>query len=246
MVWLESPTNPTLKIFDIRKISEIAHKHGAIVAVDNTFMTPYFQRPLSLGADIVMHSATKYINGHDDVVCGILVVNNEDLFKKLKFLQNAIGAVPSPFDCFLVMRGIKTLHVRMREHEKNALAIANFLEKHPKVEKVHYPGLPSHPQHDIAKKQQTGYGGMITFWLKGGISQSRVFLENLKIFKCAESLGGVHSLAEHPAIMTHNSVPPHERAKLGISDSLCRLSVGIEDEADLLNDIENALEKIQL
>jgi len=246
LVWLETPTNPTLKVSDIKKTCEIAHKHGAIVVVDNTFLTPYFQRPLSLGADIVMHSVTKYINGHSDVVGGILVTNNEELFNKLKFLQNAIGAVPSPFDCFMVMRGIKTLHVRMREHEKNAFAIARFLEKHSKVEKVHYPGLPSHPQHEIAKKQQTGFGGMITFWLKGGLEQSKQFLENLNIFACAESLGGVESLAEHPAIMTHASVPPEDRAKLGISDTLCRLSVGIEDQEDLLNDIKTALDAVKL
>jgi cystathionine gamma-lyase len=189
LIWLETPTNPTLKVSDIKKTCEIAHKHGAIVVVDNTFLTPYFQRPLSLGADIVMHSVTKYINGHSDVVGGVLVTNNEDLYKKLKFLQNAIGAVPSPFDSFMVLRGIKTLHVRMREHEKNAMAVAKFLEAHPKVEKVHYPGLASHPQHEIAKKQQTGFGGMITFWMKGGLEQSKQFLENLKIFACAESLG---------------------------------------------------------
>jgi len=246
LVWLETPTNPTLKVSDIRRTCEIAHKHGAIVVVDNTFLTPYFQRPLSLGADIVMHSVTKYINGHSDVVGGVLITNNDELYNKLKYLQNAVGAVPSPFDCFMVMRGIKTLHVRMREHEKNAFAVARFLESHPKVDKVHYPGLPSHPQHHIAKKQQSGYGGMITFWIKGGLDQSKQFLENLHIFVCAESLGGVESLAEHPAIMTHASVPPEDRAKLGISDSLCRLSVGIEDQEDILNDIKNALDAVKL
>jgi len=246
LVWLETPTNPTLKISDIEKTAKLAHEHNAILVVDNTFLTPYFQRPLSLGADVVVHSITKYMNGHSDVVGGVMILNNEDLYKRLKFLQNAIGAVPSPFDCFMVMRGLKTLHIRMREHEKNAMQVAKFLEKSDKIERVAYPGLPSHPQHEIAKKQQTGYGGMITFWLKGGLEQSRQFLENLKIFACAESLGGVESLAEHPAIMTHASVAPEERAKLGISDSLCRLSIGIEDVEDILNDIKNALDHVKL
>eukprot|EP01114_Cavostelium_apophysatum_P017627 TRINITY_DN528_c0_g2_i1.p1 TRINITY_DN528_c0_g2~~TRINITY_DN528_c0_g2_i1.p1 ORF type:complete len:433 (-),score=107.77 TRINITY_DN528_c0_g2_i1:35-1219(-) len=245
-VWIETPTNPTLKVVDIERAAEIAHKRGAIVIVDNTFMTPYFQRPLSLGADIVVHSVTKYINGHSDVVGGAAVTSNEELYKKLKFLQNAIGAIPSPFDSFLVLRGAKTLHIRMREHEKNAIAIARFLEKHEKIDRVAYPGLESHPQHDIAKRQQRGYGGMITFWLKGGLEQSRQFLEHLQIFACAESLGGVESLAEHPAIMTHASVAPEDRAKLGISDSLCRLSVGIEDLDDLLHDLVNALNHVKL
>jgi len=246
MVWLESPTNPTLKIADIEKASKIAHQHNCILVVDNTFLSPYFQKPLLLGADIVVHSITKYINGHSDVVGGMLVTNSEDLYTKLKFLQNGIGAIPSPFDCFLVMRGVKTLHVRMREHEKNAFIIARFLESSSKVERVCYPGLPSHPQHELAKKQQSGFGGMITFWLHGGLTQSKQFLENLKIFACAESLGGVESLAEHPAIMTHASVPAEERVKLGISDTLVRLSVGIEDGSDLLADIKNALEHVQL
>jgi len=246
MVWIETPTNPTLKIVDIEKAAKVAHAHNAIVVVDNTFLTPYFQRPLQWGADIVVHSVTKYINGHSDVVGGMALLSDDKLYEKLKFLQNAIGAVPSPFDCFMVMRGVKTLHVRMREHEKNAHAIAKFLEASPKVEKVAYPGLASHPQHEVAKKQQTGYGGMITFWLKGGLEQSRQFLENLKLFACAESLGGVESLAEHPAIMTHASVAPEERAKLGISDSLCRLSVGIEDIDDLLADLTTALNHVKI
>jgi len=246
LVWVETPTNPTLKVVDIQKTCDIAHKHNAIVVVDNTFLTPYFQRPLSLGADIVMHSVTKYMNGHSDVVGGILVTNDDALGTKLKYLQNAIGAVPSPFDCFMVMRGLKTLHVRMRQHEQSATAVAKFLEAHPKVDKVAYPGLPSHPQHDIAKKQQSGFGGMITFWLKGGIEQSRQFMENLQLFACAESLGGVESLADHPAIMTHASVPAEDRAKLGISDSLCRLSVGIEDLEDIMADLTNALDHVKL
>jgi len=246
MVWLETPTNPTLKVVDIAKTAKIAHEHNCILVVDNTFMSPYFQRPLSLGADIVVHSVSKYINGHTDVIGGIVVTSDDELHKKLRFLQNGMGAIPSPFDCFLAMRGLKTLHIRMREHEKNAFAVARFLEKHPKIEKVVYPGLPSHPGHEIAKKQQTGFGGMITIYLKGGLAQSRVFLENLKVFAIAESLGGVDSLAEHPAIMTHASVAPEERAKLGISDTLCRLSVGIEDTEDIIADLANALDKVTL
>jgi len=229
---------------DIAKSAAIAHEHGAILVVDNTFLSPYFQNPLSLGADVVVHSVTKYMNGHSDVVGGILVTNSEDFYTKLKFLQNAIGAVPSPFDCFMVMRGIKTLHLRMQQHEKNAFAVARFLEASNKIERVAYPGLPSHPNHDIAAKQQKGFGGMVTFWLKGGMKQSRQFLENLELFALAESLGGVESLAEHPAIMTHASVPAEERAKLGIHDNLCRLSVGIEDIEDILHDLKTALDAV--
>mmetsp|Transcript_14679 Transcript_14679/g.20459 ORF Transcript_14679/g.20459 Transcript_14679/m.20459 type:complete len:398 (+) Transcript_14679:75-1268(+) len=245
LLWIETPTNPTLKVIDIERAAKAAHARNVLVAVDNTFLSPFFQKPLSLGADIVVHSITKYINGHSDVVGGIVVTSNDDVYKKLKFLQNSMGAVPSPFDCFLAMRGIKTLHIRMREHEKNALVIANMLQASDKVEKVVYPGLPSHPQHEIAKKQQSGFGGMITVYLKGGIEQSRQFLENLKIFALAESLGGVESLAEHPAIMTHASVAPEERAKLGISDNMCRLSIGIEDINDLTKDLQNALNAIK-
>jgi len=246
LVWLETPTNPTLKISDIALAAKIAHAHNCLLVVDNTFLSPYFQRPLLLGADIVVHSITKYINGHSDVVGGVLILNDDDLNKKLRFLQNGIGAIPSPFDCFLAMRGVKTLHLRMREHELNAMAVARFLESSNKVERVCYPGLPSHPQHELAKRQQTGFGGMITFWLKGGIDQSRQFLETLKIFACAESLGGVESLAEHPAIMTHASVPVEQRAILGISDSLVRLSVGIEDVEDLVQDVKNGLDAVKL
>jgi cystathionine gamma-lyase len=198
MLWLETPTNPTLKICDIAKLSKIAHKHKLIVVVDNTFASPYFQSPLLLGADISVHSVTKYINGHSDVVMGVLALNNDALYERLKFLQNAIGAVPAPFDCYMALRGLKTLHVRMQRHAENAMKVAQFLEKSPKVQRVIYPGLPSHPQHEIAKKQMRGYGGMITFFLKGGIDQSRVFLEKLKLFALAESLGAVESLAEHP------------------------------------------------
>lgn len=244
MVWLETPTNPTLKITDIAAVAAICKAKGLILVVDNTFMSPYFQNPLKLGADIVVHSVTKYLNGHSDVVMGVLATSNDELYAKLKFLQNSIGAVPSPFDCYLAMRGVKTLHVRMRQHASNAQAVAEFLEKHPAVDKVTYPGLPSHPQHELAKKQMSGYGGMITFYLKGGLKESRVFLESLKLFALAESLGAVESLAEHPAIMTHASVPPEQRAKLGISDSLCRLSVGIEDIEDILGDLKQALDAV--
>lgn len=244
LVWIETPTNPTLKIFDIRAVAEKAHASQLIVVVDNTFASPYFQRPLDLGADIVMHSVTKYLNGHSDVVMGIVATNRDDLYTRLKYLQNAVGCIPSPFDSFLAIRGTKTLHVRMQRHEENAKKIATFLEGHPKVQRVLYPGLPSHPQHELAKKQMSGFSGMITFFIKGGIAESKRFLEALKIFALAESLGGVESLAEHPAIMTHASVPAEQRAKLGIDDTLVRLSVGIEDGDDLLNDIKNALDKV--
>ncbi len=243
-LWLESPTNPTLKILDIALLSKLAHEKGIKVAVDNTFMSPYFQKPLDLGADAVVHSATKYINGHSDVVGGIFLTNNETLANDMRFLQNAAGAVPAPLDCFLILRGLKTLHLRMDAHQKNAFEIANFLVAHPKVEKVIYPGLPSHPQHAIAKKQMTGFGGMITFFIKGGLTESRKFLESVKIITLAESLGGVESLVEHPAIMTHASVPVDQRAALGISDNLIRLSVGVEDIDDLKNDLNQALSKV--
>jgi len=246
LVWLETPTNPTLKVVDIEKTAKAAHAHNCLLVVDNTFLSPYFQNPLLLGADIVVHSVTKYINGHSDVVGGVAITNNEQVYTKLKFLQNGIGAVPSPFDCFMVMRGIKTLHLRMQQHEKNAFAVARFLEAHDKVERVAFPGLPSHPNHALAQKQQKGFGGMVTFWLKGGIEQSRQFLEHLHLFALAESLGGVESLAEHPAIMTHASVSPEERAKLGISDSMCRLSVGVEDIEDILGDLRVGLDSVKI
>eukprot|EP01100_Stratorugosa_tubuloviscum_P002322 TRINITY_DN153_c1_g2_i1.p1 TRINITY_DN153_c1_g2~~TRINITY_DN153_c1_g2_i1.p1 ORF type:complete len:383 (-),score=82.83 TRINITY_DN153_c1_g2_i1:2-1150(-) len=241
LIWLESPTNPLLKIFNIREICEIAKRNNIIVAVDNTFMTPFFQQPLLLGADLVVHSATKYLNGHSDVVMGLVVLNNDDLFQKLKFLQNGLGGVPSPFDCYLVSRSLKTLHVRMERHQENAIKIASFLQNSEKVEKVFYPGLPSHPQYELAKIQMRGFGGMITFTLKSDLNGAKKFLENLKIFMLAESLGGVESLAEHPAIMTHASVPIEQRNTLGISDTLIRISVGIEDCEDLIHDIEKAL-----
>lgn len=246
LVWCETPTNPTLKIADIQEIARITHAHGALLVVDNTFASPYFQTPLDLGADIVYHSVTKYINGHSDVVMGVVATNNEEVYTKLKFLQNSIGAVPAPFDCYMALRGVKTLHVRMREHEKNAFAVATFLEAHSKVEKVVYPGLASHPQHDIAKKQMRGFGGMITFYLKGGLTESSQFLSALKLFVCAESLGAVECLAEHPAIMTHASVPAEQRQLLGISDNMVRLSVGIEDVSDIVGDLSQALDAIKL
>lgn len=246
MVWMETPTNPLLKIVDIKKTAEIVKKHGAILVVDNTFFTPYFQNPLDLGADIVVHSVTKYLNGHSDVVMGIACTNDEGLKDRLRFLQNSIGAIPAPFDCFMAMRGMKTLHLRMRAHEANALQIARFLETHPKVDRVLYPGLESHPQYEISKKQTRGSGGIVTFFLKGDIKQARQFLENVQLFHLAESLGAVESLVDHPVIMTHASVPPEERAKLGISDSLVRLSVGVEDIADLIQDLTNALNHVEI
>ncbi|TXD38655.1 cystathionine gamma-synthase [Lujinxingia vulgaris] len=241
LVWLESPTNPMLKICDIKAICEIAHEQGVPVVVDNTFMSPYFQNPLLLGADLVVHSTTKFINGHSDVVGGVVITNDDEAAEKLRFLQNSIGAVPGPFDSWLVLRGVKTLAVRMRQHAANAQVIAEYLEKHEAVEKVIYPGLESHPQHEIAKKQMSGFGGMITFILKDGLEPARKMLERVKVFALAESLGGVESLIEHPAIMTHASVPVEVRAELGISDGLVRLSVGIEDVQDLLADLEQAL-----
>lgn len=243
LVWLETPTNPLLKISDISAICSMAKKVGSLVVVDNTFMSPYFQNPLNQGADIVLHSMTKFINGHSDVVGGAMMFNSDELREKLFYLQNAIGPCQSPFDSWLVLRGLKTLAVRMKAHEQNAMRIANYLEKHPKVERVIYPGLTSHPQHDIAKKQMKGFGGMITFFLKGGIAESRRFLETVKLFSLAESLGGVESLVDHPAIMTHASIPKEVREQLGIYDNLIRLSVGIEDCDDLIADLEKAFSK---
>ena len=241
LVWLESPSNPLLKLVDIEAIARIAKKHTILVVVDNTFATPFFQKPLKLGADIVMHSTTKYLNGHSDVIGGSLVMKDKELYDKLQFLQNAVGAVPGPFDCFLVLRGIKTLAIRMERHAENAIKIAQFLENHPKVRKVIYPGLSSHPQHELAKKQMTGFGGIVTFFIKGGLEAARRFLERVKIFSLAESLGGVESLIEHPAIMTHASLPKEVREKIGISDELIRVSVGIEHVDDLIGDLKQAL-----
>jgi len=240
LVWVESPSNPMLKICDLAAVAEVCRKKKVLFAVDNTFMTPYLQQPLALGADIVVHSTTKYLNGHSDVVGGAVVVNDGDLRDRLGFLQNAVGAVPSPFDSFMVLRGIKTLHVRMARHDENARALAEWLAAHRQVARVIYPGLPSHPQHQLAARQQRGFGGMISFDLKGDLEAARRFLKACRVFACAESLGGVESLIEHPAIMTHASVPPDRRRALGITDGFIRLSVGIEDLADLRADLETA------
>lgn len=241
LIWLETPTNPTLKITDIKAISEIAKANDVILAVDNTFATPYLQNPLALGADIVCHSTTKYIGGHSDSIGGALITNDSDLHQRLKFIQLSEGAVPGIMECFLLLRSTKTLHVRMERHCENAAKVAAHLDGHPKVEKVIYPGLPSHPQHELAKAQMPGFGGMITIYIKGGLEESRAMLEKTKFFACAESLGGVESLIEHPAIMTHASVPADQREKLGISDNLIRLSVGIEGVEDLIADLDQAL-----
>ena len=249
MVWVETPTNPTLKVVDLAAIATIAKKHGIISVCDNTFATPMLQRPLEMGFDIVMHSVTKYLGGHSDVVGGALVTNRADLAEKLRFLQNAIGGVMGPFDAYLALRGVKTLAVRMQRHCESGMHIAQWLEKHPKVERVVYPGLASHAQHAVAKKQmqlagKPAFGGMITIFIRGGLAESRRFLENVHMFALAESLGGVESLIEHPAIMTHASVPAESRKALGISDNLVRLSVGIEHQQDLINDLEKALSHV--
>jgi cystathionine gamma-lyase len=243
LVWIETPTNPLLKIVDIAAIAKIAKQHGLLVVVDNTFCSPMVQRPLEHGADIVMHSATKYLNGHSDMVGGMLVVGDDaDMAEKLAFLQNSIGAVQGPFDSFLALRGLKTLHLRMRAHNDNALALAQWLETHPAIEKVLYPGLESHPQHALAKRQMDGFGGIVTIFVKGGLDAARRFCERTELFTLAESLGGVESLVNHPAIMTHASIPPERRAQLGLFDNLVRLSVGVEDPADLRADLERALQ----
>lgn len=238
LAWMETPSNPMLKIFDIAGVAEIAKSHGAPLVVDNTFATPILQKPLDLGASIVVHSTTKYLNGHSDAVGGAVITRDDALHERLRYLQNAIGAVPSPFDCYLVLRGLKTLPVRVRHHVASAAKIAERLEKHAQVQRVIYPGLKSHPGHALASRQMKAPGGMISFDLKGGLEQSRAFLKALKIFACAESLGGVESLAEHPAIMTHASIPAETRRALGIADGLIRLSVGLEDEGDLWDDLE--------
>ena len=234
-----------MKITDINIINNYLKKikrDDIIIAVDNTFATPYFQNPLDLGADLVVHSVTKYIGGHSDVVMGCVICNNDQLYEKLRFVQNSIGAVPSPFDCYMALRGLKTLHIRMEKSQQNSIEIANFLSSSEYVEKCIYPGLKSHPNHEIAKKQMKGYGGMVTFLLKGDIIKTKKFLENLKIFTLAESLGAVESLAECPAVMTHASVPVEDREKLGIKDNLIRLSIGIENCNDLIQDLQKAFE----
>ncbi len=251
MIWVETPTNPLMKLVDLRAVAAIGAERRILTVCDNTFATPILQRPLEHGFDLTMHSATKYLGGHSDVIAGILVTGRPDLAERLRFLQNAIGAILGPFDSYLALRGIKTLAVRMRQHCESAARIAQWLTEHPGVERVAYPGLPGHPQHELAQRQMRmscspAGGGMITMWLAGGLSEARRFLESLRVFSLAESLGGVESLIEHPAIMTHASVPPETRKKLGISDTLIRLSIGIEDTNDLIADLEQAIDRAAL
>jgi cystathionine gamma-lyase len=248
LVWIETPSNPLLKLIDLEAVARIARSHGLLTVADNTFASPWIQRPLDLGFDLVVHSATKYLNGHSDVVGGLVIVGREprhlELGQQLAFLQNSIGAVAGPFDSFLALRGVKTLSLRMQRHSENAQELAGWLERHPKVAKVTYPGLPSHPQHELARRQMSAFGGMISAVLRTDLAGSRRFLENTHLFALAESLGGVESLIEHPALMTHGSIPAEQRAALGISDSLVRLSVGIENVNDLQGDLETALAAI--
>lgn len=241
LLWLETPTNPLLKIMDIAALSDVAHAQGVHVVVDNTFMSPYFQQPLALGADMVLHSTTKYINGHSDLIGGVVITDDDELAEQLGFLANALGGVQSTFDSYLCLRSLKTLAVRMRAHEANALQIARFLEAHPRVDRVVYPGLPSHPQHDLAARQMSGFGGMLAVYLKGDLETARRVLSRVELFTLAESLGGVESLIEHPAIMTHASVDPAQRRAIGIDDTLLRISVGIESVDDLIDDLDRAL-----
>ena len=241
LVWIETPSNPLLKVVDIAQCADVAHASGALLAVDNTFMSPYFQRPIALGADLVMHSTTKYINGHSDLIGGVAITDDEALAEKLKFLSNAVGGIQSAFDAFLCLRSLKTLAVRMRAHESNALAVARFLEGHRKIESVRYTGLESHPQHALANTQMSGHGGMLVCNVRGDLGATRRFLQSVKVFALAESLGGVESLVEHPAIMTHASLPASVRQSLGIGDNLVRVSVGIESQADLIADLDRAL-----
>ncbi|MDR0768540.1 MAG: cystathionine gamma-synthase [Dysgonamonadaceae bacterium] len=241
LIWIESPSNPLLKICDIAKIATLADAHKLVLVVDNTFLSPYFQKPLALGADIVVHSSTKYIGGHSDVLGGALLLNNPDYYEKLQYHQNAIGAVLSPFDSYLTLRGVKTLALRMEQHQQNAFSVAGYLLQHPKVKKVIYPGLESHPQHALAKAQSTGFGGILSFEIAGNQSDAKAFLERLRIIALAESLGGVESLIELPSVMTHSSVPKEIRKQVGITDTLIRFSTGIENVSDLIADIEQAL-----
>jgi cystathionine gamma-synthase/cystathionine gamma-lyase len=241
LIWLETPTNPLLKIIDIAKIAELAHLHNILLVVDNTFASPYFQTPLELGADIVVHSTTKYLGGHSDIIGGAVITADQDIYQQLKFYQNAIGAVPSPFDSWLVLRGLKTLALRMREHEQNALFLAKYLAQHPQVAQIYYPGLPGYPQYQLAKSQMSGFGGMISLELVGGFPAVERFAAKLKLFLLAESLGGVESLLCYPAKMTHGALPETERIKRGIKNNLVRLSVGIEHHLDLQADLEQAL-----
>lgn len=242
MIWAETPTNPMLKLVDLARIGAFTRKHGLILVVDNTFCSPMLQRPLEYGAHLVLHSATKYLNGHSDIVGGIVVAGDDaELAEQMAFLHNSVGAIAGPFDSFLAMRGLKTLHLRMREHCASAMEIARWLDKHPAIERVIYPGLKSHPQHALARRQMDGFGGIISVEVKGGLRKARRMLERCKLFALAESLGGVESLIEHPAIMTHASVPPANRKRLGISDGLVRLSVGVEDVRDLISELDDAL-----
>ncbi len=241
LLWIETPTNPMLTLSDIAALCEMAHGRGAVVAVDNTFASPYFQNPLSLGADIVVHSTTKYMGGHSDVVGGAVVTSNRDFYEGIKFYQNAAGAVPGPFDSWIVLRGLKTLAIRMRQHEENALAVAEFLQGHPQVATVNYPGLPSHPQYDLAKRQMSGFSGMVSFTLKGGATAAYAAVQKTDVFSFAESLGGVESLITHPATMTHAAIPKEKREARGVTDGLIRLSVGIEDKEDLIADLDRAI-----
>lgn len=243
MIWVESPTNPMLTLVDLAAVAQLAKRRGLLTVCDNTFATPYLQRPLEHGIDIVVHSATKYLNGHSDALGGVAVTADRELADRIKFLQNGLGSVPSAFDCFLILRGLKTLDVRMERHCANALAIARFLESHSKIARVHYPGLPSHPQHDLARRQMRGgFGGIVSAELKGTLADARRFLERCRLFSLAESLGGVESLIEHPGLMTHSGLPPEMRARLGISDGLVRLSVGIESVNDLIAELKHALD----
>jgi cystathionine gamma-lyase len=242
LIWIETPTNPLLRLVDIARVSEFARRRGILTVVDNTFASPWIQRPLELGADVVMHSATKFLNGHSDMIGGVAVAADAELAERIGFLQNAVGAVSGPFDSFLALRGLKTLALRMRQSSENALQIAGWLEKHGRVARVLYPGLPSHPQHELAKRQmKNGFSGIVTFFVKGGLDEARRFLERCQVFTIAESLGGVESLVDHPGLMTHASIPADTRRELGIDDSLIRLSVGVEDVADLLEDLQQAL-----
>jgi len=244
LIWIETPTNPLLKVTDLDAVGKIAKKHGILYGVDSTFSTPALLRPLEYGADITMHSTTKYLSGHNQIIGGVLITNNEELSEKFKFIQKTVGAVPSPFDCWLTLLGIKTLSLRMNRHCENAQAIGEFLESHPKVERVTYPGLPSHPQHDIAKEQMEGYSGMISMELKGGIPAGIALMNNLELCSLAESLGAVETMITHPATMTHADVPKEERLARGLTDGLVRLSVGIEDKDDIIADLNQALEKV--
>jgi cystathionine beta-lyase/cystathionine gamma-synthase len=241
MVWIETPTNPVLKIFDIAAITEYSRKKSVISVVDNTFATPYFQKPLLLGTDIIVHSTTKYINGHSDLIGGAVIVNDTGLYEKIKLIQKSVGAVPSPFDSWLTLRGVKTLAVRMRQHEENAFKVARFLKKHPNVMEVYFPGLEDHPGHAIAKKQMSGFGGVVSFQITGGLAEANAFFKKLKVFQLADSLGGVESLANYSALMTHEAFPPALREKTGVTDNLIRLSVGIEHIDDLIADLNDAL-----